>query len=461
MVFSSLVFIFIFLPLILAIYYFANKAYRNYILLIFSLFFYTWGEPFFVFIMIFSIIINFILARLIGPISVLNHNRKLFLIIAIIFNLLLLSVFKYLNFLIINFNNLFALQLDPLHLILPIGISFYTFQALSYIIDVYRGRVEANNSLSQVALYISFFPQLIAGPIVRYKDIYQQINDRQENWLMFNEGVKLFIYGLSMKVIIANFSGQLADTIFNLNLASLSSGTAWFGALAYSIQIFFDFAGYSTMAIGLGKMFGFTFLENFNYPYIAKSIKDFWQRWHISLSTWFKDYLYIPLGGNRKGSLRTILNQFIVFILVGLWHGASWIFVIWGLYNGALLSLEKINIIKKLQSKLPFFLTIPITFALVIIGMAIFRSADINMAYNYLKAMFGFGGETNYFFSRLNYLIISLGLIFSIPWYSYFKINKNTLVYKFLVFLFLSGLFIIDIIILTSSTYNPFIYFRF
>ncbi len=460
MLFSSPIFLFIFLPLVLTAYYFANKKYRNYILLVFSLLFYSWGEPVFIFLMIFSIISNFIFSKIIY--SEKSHVRKkTYLIIGIVVNLSILIIFKYSDFFIGNFNALWGTNFKLLHLLLPLGISFYTFHSLSYLIDVYRGKVEASDSLCQVALYISFFPQLIAGPIVRYKDIYQQIREREESWIMFGEGIRIFIYGLSMKLLIANFAGQIADTIFNQNVANLSIGTAWLGALAYSLQIFFDFAGYSTMAIGLAKMFGFKFLENFNYPYIATSMKDFWQRWHISLSAWFKDYLYIPLGGNRKGKRRTILNQFVVFGLVGLWHGASWTFIFWGLYHGTLLSLEKINFIKKIQSKLPFFLAIPITFILILIGWVFFRSTSIGLAFEYIKSMFRLGGTISYALSRLDYLVIILGIILSIPWHNYLKWKNNAFINNFLPTVTLTVLLIIDIIVMISSTYNPFIYFRF
>ncbi|GAB1484331.1 MBOAT family O-acyltransferase [Treponema sp.] len=418
--------------------------------------------------MLLSIVSNYYLGLAIDNTLHTNKHRRLFFIVAVIFNLSLLGIFKYSNFIIGNlniFSNLLSLpEIHILNISLPIGISFYTFQALSYIFDLYRKEIHANDNIFELGLYITLFPQLIAGPIVRYQDIQNEIRFRKSiDIVNFKEGIERFIIGLSKKVLLANTLGSFADSVFNLETMDLNFSLAWVGVLSYTLQIYFDFSGYSCMAIGLGKMLGFTFLENFNYPYIASSIKDFWHRWHISLSTWFKDYLYIPLGGNRLGIARENINKSIVFILCGLWHGASWSFVIWGAYHGMLQLLETIPYFKSIRKKTPKIVNIMITFLLVAFGWVLFRSDSMEQAKDIYIAMFNiFNFRATSYLTIPASAIIALffGTIAMIPWLNYIpgllKIRKNALFS--LVFLFL---FILDSLFLASSTYNPFIYFRF
>lgn len=351
MVFSSLVFLFVFLPVILILYYISSNKYKNYLLLIASLFFYAWGEPTYVLIMILSIIVNYICGLLVEE-NKKTIIKKFGLILAIVFNILMLGVFKYSGFLVSNINNILNINLPLPKIALPLGISFFTFQAMSYVIDVYKKDAKVQRSILNLSLYISLFPQLVAGPIVRYQTIADQIDYREHNISKFGEGVNRFIIGLSKKVILSNSLGMLADAVFNTSVEDLTIISSWLGIIAYSLQIFFDFSGYSDMAIGLGKMFGFEFLENFNYPYISQSASEFWRRWHISLGSWFRDYVYFPLGGSRKGTLRTYINLFIVWFLTGFWHGASWTFIAWGLYFGVLIGMEKAFLEKNILQKL-------------------------------------------------------------------------------------------------------------
>ncbi len=462
MVFSSLVFVFLFLPVTIILYKTVRENLKNKVLLAASLLFYAWGEPALILIMLVSIGVNFLMAKLVDMYRDDLPKKRFYLLVSIVLNLGLLVFFKYYGFLLGNFNRIFSLNLPLPSIIMPIGISFYTFQAMSYVIDVYRNEVRANDSLVNVALYIAFFPQLIAGPIVRYKDINEQLAKRDESLELFGEGVRLFVFGLSKKLIIANIAGRLADRIFALDYGALPVATAWLGVLAYSLQIFFDFSGYSTIAIGLGKLFGFNFNINFNYPYIARDIQDFWRRWHISLSTWFRDYLYIPLGGNRKGQIRTIMNQFIVFLLCGFWHGAGWSFIFWGAYHGGLLSLERIGAIRKFRARLPYGISWAITIILVMVGWVFFRIEGFSSALRYLGSMFGFSGRLlgPLEFSSLDCLILLAGMIASVPWGEALKIKLNRRV-KILQTVMLFALSGINMLLLVSSTYNPFIYFRF
>lgn len=348
MVFSSLTFLCIFLPVVLALYYLLpTLRIRNVLLIIVSLLFYAYGEPVYVLLMIASIIINYIFGRLLGTEN--KKKRQWILAIAVIINIGLLVVFKYLDMMVQTINQLSGSEIPLAGLALPIGISFFTFQALSYVIDVYRREVEPQKNLWNVMLYISFFPQLIAGPIVKYHDIQEQIDNRNTDVKEIAEGLRRFIIGLSKKVLISNTMAVTADALFAAGAGELNILSAWIAAIAYMLQIYFDFSGYSDMAIGLGHMFGFRFLENFRYPYISSNIQEFWRRWHISLSTWFKEYLYIPLGGNRKGKARTCLNKMIVFFSTGLWHGANWTFVLWGLWHGVFLLFEQVCPVKKLR----------------------------------------------------------------------------------------------------------------
>lgn len=454
----------------MAIYYVCPDKFKNFILLFFSLLFYTWGEGLVVLILLLSSLVDFSAGLLIE-----NGKRKAGLITSIIFNLSILFIFKYLNFTFGNLNLLldfFNVSLSKLENIpdiaLPIGISFYTFQTMSYTIDVYRGRVTANKNFLQFATYVTMFPQLVAGPIVRYIDIYKELPYRKISLENLSDGAERFIIGLAKKVLIANTFASIADGIFEQDLNGVSTGFAWIGIIAYSIQIYYDFSGYSDMAIGLGKMLGFKFPENFNFPYISKSIREFWRRWHITLSTWFRDYVYISLGGNRKGNVVTYINLFIVFFVTGLWHGASWNFVIWGLFHGLFIVVERMGFDKILQS---IWKPIQHFYAIIIVvtGWVFFRANDLSDATIYLKKMFiydaGNAALNSYLsFFHLNwhtFLFFIIAVVFSMPtYYLFFKQSSNKLK-SWIHTLSLLILFLLSIIYLVAGVYNPFIYFRF
>lgn len=466
MLFSSMTFIYIFLPLVCSVYLLARNDIRNHILLAASIIFYGWGEPTYLAIMILTILINYV-----GAIGIDKYQTKKGLIAAltIISNLSFLFYFKYFNFAIDNFNSLFSENFDFIKVIMPIGISFYTFQSMSYLIDVYRGEVKVQKDIYKLSLYIALFPQLIAGPIVKYHDIETQIETRKITFDNVSLGVKLFIIGLSKKVLIANTLGSVSDKIFALPIEQFNTFTAWIGAICYSFQLFYDFSGYSNMAIGLGLIFGFRFLENFNYPYISKSITEFWRRWHISLSTWFKEYLYIPLGGNRKGKIRTYINLFIVFLATGFWHGASWSFIIWGLWHGLFIVFEKASGWNKEKSdyKIRFFQHI-YTLLIVIIGWVIFRSDNFSYAYDYIKNMFGLinnhkiAYDLSYYFDNVEILAFIGGILCAVPFFnSMLDITKQNKIKRTAVNFWLFLLFILSSLSIAASTYNPFIYFRF
>lgn len=462
MVFSSTVFLFLFLPITVLVYYcplIKSRKIKNIFLLIVSLLFYAYGEPLFVFLMIFSIIVNYFLGRGVAE----SKHRKIYLTLAYVYNIFLLFIFKYLTFFVRNINILFKSEIS-LNIVLPIGISFFTFQMLSYVIDVYRNPKIVQKNIFNVALYISLFPQLIAGPIVRYETVANQIDNRKESVKLFSDGMYRFVYGLGKKVLISNYVGMIADNIFyNISYGSISVVTAWLGAISYTLQIYFDFSGYSDMAIGLGKMFGFEFEENFNYPYIAKSITDFWRRWHISLSTWFRDYVYIPLGGNRCSKARQVFNMFVVWLFTGFWHGANWTFIIWGLFYFLLLFLEKQF---KFDKKLGAFSHI-YTLFFVIIAWVIFRSDNLTMAATYIVSMFGL---TNKFVDTMAFdyighigFILPFAILFSTPFpkkiWDRIRINDNI---KSVVKVIVSCIILIlSILSCIRSTYNPFIYFNF
>ncbi len=456
MVFSSVIFLFIFLPIFLLFYFFFKKRkYRNIALLIFSLLFYSYGEPIYIFLMILSIIVNYFL------VIFMDKNKSKFMFITlIVLNLSLILVFKYFDFFIGNVNNLFNLNIKYLNLALPIGISFYTFQILTYVIDVYRKKVPVQKSIINLGCYISAFPQLIAGPIVRYDTINEELENRKESWKDFSYGLRRFIIGLSKKAIIANEMAYVADSLFSSNLSQLGFVGTLIGIISYSLEIYFDFSGYSDMAIGLGRMLGFHYLENFNFPYIAKSITDFWRRWHISLSSFFRDYVYIPLGGNRCSLLKNIINILIVWILTGLWHGASWNFVLWGLYYAVLLIIEKFAL-KKVLEKFPDFLKHIYAIILIMFGWLIFYFTDLSslgMALTNLFGLNGLGSLTLIFhlqiFKVRTIIIFILAIIFSMP---INILKKNNIITYVLLIL----LFIISVIFILGSNYNPFIYFRF
>jgi len=459
MLFSSITFLYYFLPILLLAYFIMPKKYKNITLLIFSLIFYFLGEPKYILVLLSSCVINYIFGKLV----INNKYSKLFLILAVIYNIGQLLIFKYTDFFIYNINNIFNSNIDYLYIIMPIGISFFTFQALGYVIDVYNKKHEPSKSLINFMTYICLFPQLIAGPIVRYSDVEKQLVDRETNFSKFSEGIKRFVIGLSKKVLIANVSGELAKDLIEVNLLS-----SWLKPITYTLQIYFDFSGYSDMAIGMGLMLGFRFLENFNYPFISGSITEFWRRWHMSLSSWFKDYVYIPLGGNRTGKLKLFRNIFIVWFLTGFWHGASWNFIIWGLYFGILLIIEKF-LLKKYLDKTKVFKYL-YTIVIVVISFLIFNCNSLGEVINGMKNMFMINkiplisNETIYYL-KSNLILLIIAMIGSTPLIHNIvkKLNqtkiKNLLnilePIVYIVLLTLSTAFLID------ESFNPFLYFRF
>jgi len=471
LLFSSNIFIFVFLPLVIFIYYTVLKNKRtmqNVFLCIASLFFYAWGEPKFILVMMGSIVFNYFMGLLVSKEAYRSTKAKLIIVLDIIFNLIIIFIFKYLMFVLNNVNNIFNSNIKVPEIALPIGISFFTFQAISYVIDVYRGKGKAQKNIINVGLYISFFPQLIAGPIVRYETVAEQIYHRKESWEKFSYGVKRFIIGLGKKVLLSNQMAVIADYAFNLSGNSLSVSMAWLGAVAYTLQIFFDFSGYSDMAIGLGKMFGFEFLENFNYPYISKSATEFWRRWHISLGSWFRDYLYIPLGGSRVDSkYRHIFNLFVVWLCTGIWHGANWTFICWGLLYFILLVIEKyskfeIDGDKKSTNWIKHIYAL----FFIVMGWVLFRADNINMALDYYHAMFNFNGMifSNDFVIYLRQYIVYIvaGIVFSMPVSKYIKgkIREN-IITDILYVVGMLSIFIISVSFIVKGSYSPFIYFNF
>lgn len=465
MVFSSILFLLIYLPIVLGIYYLVPRKFRNLLLFIVSLVFYAWGEPIYVLLMLFSTVVDYTHAALIHHFRDRDKIARLFVVSTVVVNIGLLGFFKYYDFILANLAHIpmFA-GLQPLGLSLPIGISFYTFQTMSYPIDVYRGDAPMQKNIINFGTYVTLFPQLIAGPIVKYKEVAHELNHRRENVAQFASGVQLFVVGLAKKVLLANNIGQLWDAVKVMDFATMPALTAWIGAIAFGLQIYFDFSGYSDMAIGLGRMFGFEFLKNFNYPYISKSITEFWRRWHISLGSWFREYLYIPLGGNRKGVPRTFFNLLIVWAATGIWHGASWNFLIWGLYFAALLMMEK-GFLGKWLAKLPAFFQHAYTLVLVLISWAIFAVEDISALGVYLSAMFGGGGAL--LSSTTLYLLQNFGPVLLILFISctplardlFFKIKENKR-NVLAIALCTIGL-LVSTAYLVDSSYNPFLYFRF
>ena len=471
MVFSSLLFLFRFLPIVMILYFILPRKFRNALLFISSLIFYAWGEPVYVTLMIFSTVVDYTHGRLVDRFKNQGRMRAARCVVAssMIINLALLGFFKYSDFLIANVNGIFGTAIPLLNLPLPIGISFYTFQTMSYTVDVYRGDAKVQKNIISFGAYVALFPQLIAGPIVQFKTIADQLDNRRENFDSFSEGVTRFMTGLGKKVLLANNAGIVWDTVLASNLDTLPVLSAWIGILAYSFQIYFDFSGYSDMAIGLGKMFGFHFLENFNYPYISKSITEFWRRWHISLGSWFRDYVYIPLGGNRKGPAKHIINICIVWFLTGVWHGANWNFILWGVYFGALLILEKFFLMKLLK-KLPGFVSHIYTLFLVVVSWAIFAIEDMSVLGKYLGAMFGRGGS--FADGTSMYLLLTNAVLFVIlaiaatpaPKMLAGKLlarlgeNVSAAVIKNVVFV---AILVLSTAYLVDASYNPFLYFRF
>ena len=466
MVFSSTIFLCVYLPLVLLGYYICPKKGKNLFLLIVSLIFYAWGEPKYVFLMIFSILVNYVFGLLMDKHRENKKRLKLLLVISVIIDLGLLSVFKYTDFIITNINSVFGAGFDLLNIALPIGISFYTFQAMSYTIDVYRDDVRVQRNLIDFGMYITMFPQLIAGPIVRYSDVQDQLAERNVTTADFSEGIMRFVVGLGKKVLLANQMGAVWTQIYALG-GDISALMAWTGAVAYTFQIYFDFSGYSDMAIGLGRMFGFKFPENFRYPYESVSITDFWRRWHITLSTWFKEYLYIPLGGNRRGLTRQALNLLIVWTLTGFWHGAGWNFVMWGLYYFAILFIEKLFLLKALD-KLPRLFRHAYALLLIVIGWVIFASDDVSVMLPYLGSMFGangaLGGMDVYtLLTRAALMVICCVASTELPRRLLVtaagKMNeKAAFTVKSVLTLALLAL---SVVFLIGDSYNPFLYFRF
>ena len=468
MVFSSIIFIFTFLPITLILYYISPRKLKNIVLLLASLVFYAWGEPTYIFLMLFTTIIDFFAGLLINKHRKNKNKARAILFITVAINLLILGYFKYYDFLILNINSLFDINIPINDIPLPIGISFYTFQTLSYIIDVYWGKVKVQKNLLSFSLYVTMFPQLVAGPIVKYSEIDRELTSRKETLEKFGEGVERFIFGLGKKVLIANNVGLLWTSIQGSNLGNMSVLTSWIGIIAYTLQIYFDFSGYSDMAIGLGKMFGFDFCENFNYPYISKSITEFWRRWHISLGTWFREYVYIPLGGNRRGLKIQLRNIFIVWFLTGIWHGASWNFIMWGVYYGVLLLIEKVFLLKVLN-KTPKFINHVYTMILVMVGWVFFSNDSLKNGLNYIKVMFGIGNNSlvngaSFYYLSTNLIILVIALLCSTPiMYKLFRKLKYDMGVRGIliaegiqaIILFLSIAYIV------TSTYNPFLYFRF
>mgnify|MGYP000999508285 CR=1 FL=1 len=471
MVFSSLVFLFLFLPICLIAYFLSpTLKIKNLVLLAFSIFFYAWGEPIWVFLLIFSGTVDFVIAKIIDK-NRDNWKSKFALIASLTINLGLLGFFKYGNFIVENINALFNMQIPLSSMTLPIGISFYTFQTLSYSIDVYRNEVKVQKSFSNFQLFVALFPQLIAGPILRYSELEAQLNDRTSTLEKTSQGISRFLIGLGKKVLIANYVGEIATTILDGGLVGLPVIDAWFGVLMFTFQIYFDFSGYSDMAIGLGKIFGFEYGENFNYPYISKSITEFWRRWHISLGSFFRDYVYIPLGGNRSHQFRNIV---VVWFLTGLWHGASWNFVLWGMYFAVLLILEK-YIFKGIMSKLPKALSWSYTFILVMIGWVLFYYTDLTKCFALLKIMFGLAGHELYNANTIytvssRYLIMIISALASTPIVSFIKKNLETIGnelphFQTIRMTFVAMVNLVIIFLCTTSligqSFNPFLYFRF
>ena len=469
MVFSSLTFLFLFFPIVIGVYYLCPRALRNLWLLAASLLFYAWGEPVYIRLMVASILFNYLCG--LGVAALQKREKKgvakALLILCVAGNIGALGVFKYADLLIGTINGIAGSHLALLELALPIGISFYTFQALSYVIDVYRGTVAAQKNPITFGTYIALFPQLIAGPIVQYKTVEEQLSCRRETAAQFAAGIGRFTVGLGKKVLIANQVGALWDTVSALPQAQLAAGTAWLGALAFTFQIYFDFSGYSDMAIGLGKMLGFEFLENFDYPYLSRSITEYWRRWHISLGTWFREYVYIPLGGNRHGLSRQILNLIIVWGLTGLWHGASWNFLLWGLYYGVILIVEKVWLLRPLQ-KAPAAVQHLYSLLLIILGWIIFALTDFSAIGGYFAALFGAHGGLD---SSTMYLLTSNLILLVIAGFASTRLPAK-LAAGFVQRLtpagqtavkciFYTGVLLMCIAFLVGDSYNPFLYFRF
>ena len=463
MLFTSISFLYYFLPIVIILYFIVPKKFKNFILFLSSIFFYFCGEPIYTFLMIGEIFIAYVGTRYLE-----KHRKKSILVSLLAIHIGALGLFKYSDFTINNINQIFGSKIPLLKLALPIGISFYTFQIISYVVDAYRGKVKTQKSFLKLATYVSLFPQLIAGPIVRYETIEKELDSRTSNFEDFAYGVRRFVIGLGKKVLIANILGELCDVFSTTNEKSILF--YWIFAISYSLQIYFDFSAYSDMAIGLGRMFGFHFLENFNYPYISKSITEFWRRWHMSLSSWFRDYVYIPLGGNRKGTIILVRNIFIVWALTGIWHGANWTFVIWGLMYGIMLIIEKLLLTKHLE-KMPSILQRIYVLFTVMISFIIFNANSIGEAWNNIIGLFGANGESLINASTVYYLksylvVLVIAIIGSTPLLKNIieklktKTNANKII-NLLEPIAMASILIIVTAYLLDNSYNPFLYFRF
>ena len=472
MVFSSLEFLFLYLPITLAGYFLVPKKIKNIWLLLISLVFYGWGEPVYISLMVFTIIVDYICGYFVDKYRDNRKKAKTVLVISVIINLLILGFFKYYDFIVGSILNLIpGVNIPLLGLGLPIGISFYTFQAMSYVIDVYRGDASVQKKITYFGAYVTLFPQLIAGPIVRYKDVDDQLNERFESVDMFASGIRTFTAGLAKKIVFANAIGEVWNYFRDIPTDERSVIAAWFGIICYSLQLYFDFSAYSDMAIGLGKMLGFTFLENFNYPYISKSITEFWRRWHMSLSTWFRDNVYFPLGGSRKGKFKTYRNLLVVWLLTGIWHGAYWNYILWGLYYGIILMLEKGFLLKWLE-KIPAFFRHLYTLIIVLFGWLLFVFEDIGAGFEYIKNMFGINGaglliaSDAYEITR-NLVFVAILCVACTPlpkklfYKLYFNEGKFGTVYRYAVPVVATVFLTVSIAYLVDSSFNPFLYFRF
>ena len=469
MLFSSITFLFLFLPIMLAVYYIAPPQWKNLLLLAGSLIFYAWGEPVYIILMILSILLNYFCGMDIENKSENEAKEKRSLVFAITANIVLLVFFKYFGFLVESTNTLFGISIPYRELALPIGISFYTFQEISYIVDVYRGKVKAQQSLVKYALYVSMFPQLVAGPIVCYGDIEKQLTERKISGRKLGQGAMLFIIGLSKKAVLANTLGKIFEEISSTSASNLTVLMAWLGCITYAFQIYFDFSGYSDMAIGLGRMFGFEFKKNFDVPYISKSITEFWRRWHISLSSWFREYVYIPLGGNHVTISRNIVNLLIVWMLTGMWHGAAWNFIVWGIYYGVVLVQEK-YVWGAIVDRWPSVLQHIYALVLVLVGWVFFFSPSLGAALRYLFAMVGggagFAGKEVFFVILTHWLFYLLAVIGSTTLGSrmlraILNVSENHTVRIVITLVVFFGMLAISVAYLIADTYNPFLYFRF
>ena len=468
MVFSSLTFMYVYLPIVLGIYFLVPKKLRNLVMFIAGLLFYGWGEPVYLWIMVLSTLIDYTAGLVMNKFDDKPKIRTVCLLASVIMNLGLLAIFKYSGFFVRSVNSIFGLSLVDPGIPLPIGISFYTFQSMSYTIDLYMRNIKVQKNPVTFATYVTLFPQIVAGPIVRYSDVENEINHRTISMDMVGEGVAIFIKGLAKKVLLANNIGALWATIKAQEISSLPAATAWLGILAFTFQIYFDFSGYSDMAVGLGKMLGFNFPENFNFPYVSKSVSEFWRRWHITLGSWFRSYVYIPLGGNRKGLPRTLINLFITWMLTGFWHGASWNFLVWGIYFGIIIILERL-FLGNLLKKLPTFLQVAYSFILVVFGWVLFEFYEMPQVFAFFGAMFGANGlgfaDANTLYYLLSYIIVFVLCIF-------FSSDKCKVIFEkvkakfpkfteYAVVVIAIILLLVCTAYLVDATFNPFIYFNF